>query len=872
MLRAIVFVSVCLPLLSAADLPEPFNGKVDFDLHVDPIFQRKCYACHGDDAVMNGYSLWRKKDALRGGYSGKPAIIDKDSANSRLIHIVAGLEKDLIMPPVGEKLTNEEIGILRAWIDQGTPFTATRFEDSRLTDATPWLTMDYGPVISASVTVREPEDPRADKGPGDNITYKAHAIALTPEKDATVVFDTELLRYSAGWTGGFLKLTGTVFDWKHGPHPYADGKAVFENPVAPGWARDGVFQDPREDFFGPLPEDWAKYRGRYVHGDRTILAYTVGAAEVLEMPGFTKGGGAEAFSRTFQLGPSGDSRVLQVAWNPGVAGKISPSGGVEFARLGELTVAAAGLPSGSSWDVSQLGHIRLKLPASSSEQRFSVYIAEASNAAKFGKWASGQEVESLEAYTQGGPKRFPEVLVTKGKLGDDSGPWAVDSLTLPFENPWNSWMRPGDIAFFDDDRAVMSTWSGDIWVVKGLDDDLDRLEWRRVATGFYQPQGLEVVDGVIYVLDRNNISRLIDLNGDDEPDFYENFNNDFHATHHFHEFTFDLDRDKQGNFYFAKAARHALPAKVKHHGVILKVDPNGKNLETVCTGFRVPNGVAIGPNGEITTSDQEGHWIPSTRINWCSPGSYHGYVMGGQVNPHRPYDPPIAFLPISVDNSGAGQAWVADDRWGPFKGHLVHSTFGRGKIFLMLMERVNGVIQGGAVELPVDYDAGLMRPDFRAKDGQLYLSGLYGWGTKRKAIGGFYRTRYTGNKAYLPEELHVSKRGVEITFTQPLDKATAEDIANYKASRWNYKWLPRYGSDLFKLNGEQGTESMKVVSAKLSDDNRTVTLEVADLREVMQMQIGIAVKAADGKSVNTEINHTINVLADEPGERVLALP
>ena len=65
---------------------------------------------------------------------------------------------------------------------------------------------------------------------------------------------------------------------------------------------------------------------------------------------------------------------------------------------------------------------------------------------------------------------------------------------------------------------------------------------------------------------------------------------------------------------------------------------------------------------------------------------------------------------------------------------------------------------------------------------------------------------------------------------------------------------------------------MKVVSAKLSDDNRTVTLEVADLREVMQMQIGIAVKAADGKSVNTEINHTINVLADEPGERVLALP
>ena len=47
------------------------------------------------------------------------------------------------------------------------------------------------------------------------------------------------------------------------------------------------------------------------------------------------------------------------------------------------------------------------------------------------------------------------------------------------------------------------------------------------------------------------------------------------------EFTVDLDRDRQGNFYFAKAARHALPAMVKHHGVILKLDPDGKNLETV---------------------------------------------------------------------------------------------------------------------------------------------------------------------------------------------------------------------------------------------------------------------------------------------------
>ena len=124
----------------------------------------------------------------------------------------------------------------------------------------------------------------------------------------------------------------------------------------------------------------------------------------------------------------------------------------------------------------------------------------------------------------------------------------------------------------------MSTWSGDIWLVDGVDDKLETLTWKRYATGFHMPMGLEVVDDVLYVLDRDQITRLLDLNGDGEPDFYENFNNEFHGTHHFHEFLLDLDRDSKGNFIFAKAARHALPANVKHHGTIMA--KHGKITET----------------------------------------------------------------------------------------------------------------------------------------------------------------------------------------------------------------------------------------------------------------------------------------------------
>ncbi len=881
-LLSVVACAMALPSLAAdtSSLPPPIERKIDFMADVDPIFVKHCYMCHGDDVVMNGYSLWRRKSAVRGGYSGKAAIDGRDSENSRLIHLVAGLEENLLMPPTGAKLSDPEISILRAWIEQGSPFAATRFDDAIQREEEPWLHMDYGPVISASVSVREPEDPRADKEDGVNVSYKSHAIMLAEERRAGVIFDSELLRVAAGWDGPQYVLTGTVYDWRHGPHPHLSGDPIFETPVAPGWARDGSFADPREDGFGPLPNDWARYKGRYMYGDKVLLRYSVGGANVLEMPAQQSDWGVDTVSRTFQIGPTKESMVLAVAARKGSNArqislrKLTPGQGAAVNHIvhlgpGEGTVVGVvGLSRKARWDLSAAGEIRLSIPKSSEGHQFTVYYSSlpANQLGSFaGALRNAPRPDRLEPYTRGGPRVYRKSVVTKGELGSGSGPWTVDEITLPFDNPWKSWFRPTDFAFFDDDRAVVSTWSGDIWIVDGVDEDLDELHWTRYAVGFHMPQGLEVVDGKVYVLDRDQVTVLHDLNNDGQADYYENLNNEFHVTHHFHEFTFDLDRDSQGNFYFAKAARHALPAKVKHHGVIFRMDPQGENLEVVCTGFRVPNGVAVGPNGEVTTSDQEGHWIPSTRVNLCSPGSFHGYMWGGSIPTRDGYDDPITWLPISVDNSGAGQAWVSSDNWGPFQGHLVHSSFGRGKIFLVLMEKVGDKVQGGAVELPVDFDTGLMRPDFRRGDGNLYLAGLYGWGTKRKAVGGFHRVRYTGGKVLVPSELHVSKQGIDVTFLHELDKASAEDPSNYGVRRWNYKWQSRYGSDRWKLNGDPGVEDMTVRNVTLLPDGKTVRIEVDDLMRVMQMMTSINIETAAGERVSAEVSHSIHTLPDEPG-------
>jgi hypothetical protein len=243
-----------------------------------------------------------------------------------------------------------------------------------------------------------------------------------------------------------------------------------------------------------------------------------------------------------------------------------------------------------------------------------------------------------------------------------------------------------------------------------------------------------------------------------------------------------------------------------------------------------------------------------------------GSVPKGASQP----DKPILFLPKNVDNSGAGQAFVDNSRWGPFQGFLIHASFGRSEIFLMMMEKVDGQVQGGAVRFPLEFATGLMRPEFRPKDGQLYLSGLFGWGTRQRNIGGFYRVRYTGKPIYMPKELHATKDGVYISFTTPLDPSSAEDASNYSCSRWNYKWAPFYGSDNYKRNGEKGKEKVRIESAKLQEDNRTVFLHINDMAEVMQMQTTYKIKAADGTAMKSEILHTVNVLSAKKGVPMVA--
>lgn len=481
--------------------------------------------------------------------------------------------------------------------------------------------------------------------------------------------------------------------------------------------------------------------------------------------------------------------------------------------------------------------------------------------------------EWLEPALKGGTNQWLPHIVTSGQCASGTGAYVVDTISVPETNPWNSWMRLSGLDFFADGRCAVCTMSGDVWIVEGLDDQLKNTTWKRFATGLFEPLGLKIQNEVVYVLGRDRITRLHDFNHDDKSDFYENFNSGWDIFPTYHAFNMDLQCDSKGNFYFNTCGNMVDP-DLPMHGVMLKVSADGKTCQVYCGGMRAANGMGIGPNDEITAADNQGHWTPSSRINWCKPGGFYGY--GGDPRytnftahpilrkPPETYDPPLCWLPMKADNSSGGQVWVTSDRWGPLKNHLLHTSYGKCSLFAIMPEEVNGVWQGGAVQFPLRFASGIMRARFSPRDGQLYVAGMKGWQTSAARDGCLQRVRYTGKALNMPVEMHVRKNGIELTFATPLDPVSANDVQNFAIVEYNYLWSKEYGSADYKASspGVKGRDSIEIKSARLQSNGRSILLETGGLKPVMQMEIKYSLQSADGSLFEQEVFNTINQTPD----------
>jgi len=235
-----------------------------------------------------------------------------------------------------------------------------------------------------------------------------------------------------------------------------------------------------------------------------------------------------------------------------------------------------------------------------------------------------------------------------------------------------------------------------------------------------------------------------------------------------------------------------------------------------------------------------------------------------QVVPPADYDRPFLWLPQELDNSSGGQVFAGDSRFGPLAGRLLHTSFGKGWMFAVMLQDVAGTSQAAAIRLPFDFRTGIMRARVNPADGQVYAVGLQGWnGGGRAGLrdGGIQRLRYDGGPVRMITGCRVEPEGLRISFSFPLDPASATAADNYELIQWNYRRSGAYGSKQYLPGtGKPGTETVAIDGIELAADRQSLLLRIRDLQPVDQLRVRLAIEAADGQPFQEEIQWTINAI------------
>lgn len=766
-------------------------------------------------------------------------------------------------------------GVDSAW----TPRSATRPDAPDWEKETDdhWLDgrfnlMNKGPFMGGSLSLAGSPIHRQPR-------YVAKGLVVKHENTSTL-FDKSRLQLVGGWTDGFLIYGARRFGLIE--HPQALGFVQFSMNAGSDWDPPNESIALPKSQWSPLPTEWGRYGGFYRHGERVIHQYTIGDTVILDSPGSVKVGDKTLITRTIEVGPAEKELTLNAISGTGEL-SMNRHSDYESPDFSIFRVGAQGslagfvfLPHKKETDLYRHSHwskvfgkegakIRIHLPPRKEPVRFRLAYFTGSEA----DWKTIREAapkfagpENLKALAQGGPGIWESEITTKGVLGPSQSPFAVDTLTLPFENPFKSIFYVTGIGFLSKTRLAICTIYGDVWLVDGISEDLSRLRWKRFASGLYQPMGLVIKDGEILVLERGQVTRLKDLNGDDEADYFENYYHGWQTTGAGHAYDTGLKLAPDGSLYFFKGQTGGTDCA--ESGCLVRISPDAKSHEVFATGFRHPIGLGMSPEGIVTGADQQGNWMPATRIDRYQRGGFYGDMRTHHRDtPPATFDAPLCWLPRDVDNSAGGQVWVPKGVWGALGGKPLHLSWGRCRLFHLLSEEVDGVWQGGVVPLSCGlFASGPITGVFCPFDGHLYVVGLHGWQTAGKADGCLQRVRYTGGQLNLPSRLHARDEGLEVTFSDPLDAAVAVNPDNYTVERWNYRWSEAYGSDHWSVESpnEQRHDPVAVQSVTLSDDGKTVFLKIKDMKPVMQMKLTYALKSAEGDAFSNTIHHTVNRL------------
>ncbi|MDU0352917.1 PA14 domain-containing protein [Paraglaciecola aquimarina] len=429
----------------------------------------------------------------------------------------------------------------------------------------------------------------------------------------------------------------------------------------------------------------------------------------------------------------------------------------------------------------------------------------------------------------------------------------------------------GGIDFMPDGRMVVTTWDpeGSVYLVDNYQSSPEQINVTRIAKGLAEPLGVKVVDGDIYVLQKQELTRLVDSNNDGFMDKYELVSNDWAATDNFHEFAFGLEYE-DGYFYGALATA-ILPGgasadpQAPSRGKVIKIAKDTGEVEFIAHGLRTPNSIGRGIDNKLFIADNQGDWLPACKIVELTPGAWYGsrsVDFEGTANLTETL--PVVWLPQGDIGNSASQP--APLNIGPYQNQMIHGDVTHGGIKRVFAERVDGRLQGAVFRFSQGLEAGVNRLMW-APNGSLIVGGVGNpgnWAHGQKLWYGLQSLTYNQHSTF--EMLSVSARsdGFEITLTEPIKQNRVVQADDFEIQQWYFEPTAEYGGP------KKDQRQLAIQALTLSDDRTKIQIKLDGLKEnhVVYFRIKRAFESENNHQLwSTEAWYTLNKIPqDKPVE------
>jgi glucose/arabinose dehydrogenase len=455
------------------------------------------------------------------------------------------------------------------------------------------------------------------------------------------------------------------------------------------------------------------------------------------------------------------------------------------------------------------------------------------------------------------------------------------------------------IAFLPDGRLVACLSLSKVYIL-----DLENQDWRLFADGLHTPLGLlPLSNNEVLVTQRPEVTLLRDTDGDGVADEYKTVTDGFGMSGNYGEWCFGPVKDAAGNLFIGLGTgstsgkvltsevrgqyspighQGRMNSAVSFRGWIMRIQSSGK-IEPWANGLRQPNGLGFDLDGRLYVPDNQGDYVGSSKLFHIRQGEFYGHapsLVWRADFEGEPLETPIAILdhlrtPAAIvfphgDMANSPSQPLCDTTkglFGPYAGQLFIGEMNINRIIRCMLEEVDGEMQGACtpfVNSPT-LQSGNNRLAFHPGDGSLWV----GQTLHEPWVGssGLQRISWTGKLPFDVKMMTLTETGFRLTFTKPVDAASASDPGHYHFERYFYNYQGLYGSKKF------GLTPVPVDSVTVAEDGLSVSLTLGLKAWHLYDLTLTGVQSRDGeKPMSPWMVYTLNRLRRDTPRRPVPQP